>query len=113
MHQVVGQEYSIHPKGPVFELSAFDTADGKTRVLVPGPAFCQLLWSYGFSFWATADGLHLDALREDNFLTGRCDFKGQAWRHVAAVLEPCGRSRLYLDGILVGQRQPKVMIIAR
>ena len=50
IHQMMGKEYPLGPKAPgegpahteqpIFEIMAFDTADGITRVLVPGPGFC-------------------------------------------------------------------------
>jgi len=49
LHQMKGKEYSLGPRAPgeggayasepIFEIMAFDTADGKTRALVPGPGF--------------------------------------------------------------------------
>ncbi len=74
----------------------------------------EAVWSYGYWFGVDDGQILLDSLRTGDQRPLTAPFKpaaGPAWTHVAAVMSGGGGQRIYVDGLLVAERQPFPLVL--
>ncbi|HUW32100.1 MAG TPA: LamG-like jellyroll fold domain-containing protein, partial [Planctomycetota bacterium] len=72
----------------------------------------QIVWMWGFVFYAESGGLGCDALRTDTrWLNAPFAFSADTWTHVAAVFDVNGHWLLYANGKLIGEKKPHTLNI--